>query len=56
MRLTPPKKVTFWISLILVILGIVGKFLNLGIISDWSWILVVIGYIILLLGLLIKGF
>ncbi len=56
MRLSAPKKLTFWISLILVVLGIVGKWLPLGVISGWSWILVVIGYILLMLGVLIKGF
>lgn len=56
MRLTPPKKVTFWISLILVILGIIGRWLGIDFLAEWSWILVVIGYIILVLGLLLKGF
>ena len=55
MRPHAPKMITFWISLILVLLGIIGKFVNLGVISDWSWILVVIGYVVLALGVFIKG-
>lgn len=55
MKLRAPKKITFWVSLILVVLGILGKFLPLGVISDWTWILVVAGYILLFLGVLLKG-
>jgi len=55
MKLHAPKKITFWISLVLVVLGILGRFLNLGLISDWSWLLIVAGYILLLLGVLLKG-
>jgi len=29
MRLTPPKKWVFWTSVILVVLGLVGKFVNI---------------------------
>ncbi len=50
-----PKMITFWISLILVIIGVVGRFVSLGVISSWSWILVLIGYIVLALGVFIKG-
>jgi len=54
MKLHAPKKSPLD-SLVLVVLGILGRFLNLGLISDWSWLLIVAGYILLLLGVLLKG-
>jgi hypothetical protein len=55
MKTHAPKKLTFWISLILAVLGVAGKFVPLGAISDWSWILVVAAYVLLLLGVLLRG-
>jgi hypothetical protein len=55
MKTHAPKKLTFWISLILAVLGVVGNFIHLGVISSWSWILVVAAYVLLLLGVLLRG-
>lgn len=62
MRLNPPKKSTFWISLIFALLGILVYILGAAGLFSFSWmpllgfLLVVVAYIIIFLGLLVKGF
>ena len=57
MKLTPPKNITFWISVILAALGVLAKNGTIpglgGVTAVW---LVVIGFVVLALGVLIKGF
>jgi hypothetical protein len=56
MKLTPPTKTTFWISVILVALGLIGMFVTIPFVSGFAFWFVFIGYVVLLLGLLLKGF
>lgn len=53
MKLTPPKKITFWISVILAVLGVIGKFVPF--LAPFSFWLLLAGFVLLVLGLLIKG-
>lgn len=55
MKLTPPTQVTFLIALILGVLGIVGKFISLPLISPHAFWLVVLGWLVLVLGNVMKG-
>ena len=55
MKLTPPKQSTFWISLILALLGFLGKIGSLSVISQYSFWLVLAGYVLLALGNATKG-
>lgn len=55
MKLTPPKMITFWISLALGLLGLlaeIGVFSLLPIAAFW---LLFIGFVLLVLALLVKG-
>ena len=55
MQLTPPKAVTFWISVILGLAGLlvqIGALGGLGISAFW---LVFLGFALLVLGLMVKG-
>jgi len=54
MRLTPPKKIVFWISVVLVVIGILGFFI--GALADFKIWFVLVGYILLFLGNAVKGF
>ncbi len=56
MRLTPPKKWVFWTSVILVILGLVGKFVKVPFLTDYSFWIVLVGYVLLAAGNYLKGF
>lgn len=55
MRLNPPKKVTFWIS---IFLFVIGAALAVGVIPGAAvigYILALAAYLLLVLGLIIKG-
>jgi hypothetical protein len=54
MRLTPPKVWTFWVSLALGALGLIGT-LGVAALTPFAFWLVLAGLVLLILGLLIKG-
>jgi hypothetical protein len=54
MRLTPPKQITFWISLLLGLLGLVGGVTSIPFISTYAFWILFIGFLLLVLGLLVK--
>lgn len=56
MRLSAPKKITWWISLILAVLGVLGKYVAIPVISGLNWWLLLVGFLLLWLGTFIKGF
>ena len=62
MRLTPPKKITFWISVIVAALGAIGAILHYFDVLSFTWlgpvafVLIFIAYVLPFLGLLVKGF
>ncbi len=56
MKLTPPTKNVFWISVVLAVLGLIGRYLNVPFLSDYYFYFVVVGYIVLALGNALKGF
>ncbi|MBI9051674.1 MAG: hypothetical protein JEZ00_19780 [Anaerolineaceae bacterium] len=56
MKLNRPKEVTFWIAVILVILGVLA---HLGVIAGlamYAFWLVVIGFVLLALGNMLRNF
>jgi hypothetical protein len=55
MKLTSPKRVTFWISFILGVAGIAGKLTVIPFVSTYAFELLAIGFVLLVLGVLIKG-
>jgi hypothetical protein len=56
MKLTPPTRLAFWISVVLVVLGFLGTMATIPFVSGAAFWFVLVGYLVLLLGLLIKGF
>ncbi len=56
MKLTPPTKNVFWISVALVVLGLVGRYADVAFLSDYYFYLVLVGYGLLALGNTMKGF
>jgi len=56
MKLSAPKKGVFWISLILIILGLVAVLLPIPFISGISYWITLAGAVLLILGCLLKGF
>ena len=56
MRLTPPTKGVFYISLAFAAVGFIANFVSIPVLSGIAFYLVVIGYVILFLGNTLKGF
>jgi hypothetical protein len=54
MKLTPPKQITFWISLALMVLGLLGK-LGVAFLAPFAFWLVFVGGALLVVALLVKG-
>jgi hypothetical protein len=54
MRLSAPKKNVFWISVILVLVGALGFFVDA--LADYQVLLFLVGYVLLALGNILKGF
>jgi len=55
MRLTPPKKITFWISVILGILGFLGAVAGVAALAPYAFWLTFVGLALLVLALMVKG-
>ena len=54
-RLSAPTQIVFLISLALVLLAIVGLFVNIPFISMYAFWVAVIGYAVLAAGCVLKG-
>lgn len=50
-----PKKVTWIIGLIFGILGIIGHFANVQVLSEHSFTLLLVGFVVLAVGTTVKG-
>lgn len=55
MNLSAPKQLTFWIALILAVLGILGEFITIPLATDYSFWLVVVGFVVLAAGNMAEG-
>ncbi len=56
MKLSAPKKVTFWVAVVVAVVGVIASLVTVPVLSGFAFWLVVIAFIILLLGNLVKGF
>lgn len=55
MQLNPPKQITWLISVVLVVLGVLAEFVNLGFVSDLRFWIVVASAVLLALANYLKG-
>ena len=46
----------FWISVVLVVLGLIGRYANVPVLSDFYFYFVLVGYLLLAAGNALKGF
>lgn len=56
MKLTPPKKWVFWVSVVLGLLGLIGNFVAIPFVSAFAFWFVFVGLALLVAGLTLKGF
>jgi hypothetical protein len=54
MKLTPPKTVTWWISIALGVLGLLGYVGTIAVLSQYAFWLVLAGLVLLVLATLLK--
>lgn len=55
MKLNAPKVITWWIAVVLGVLGLLGHFGVIAALSPYAFWLVTIGLIVLVLATLLKG-
>lgn len=55
MKLTPPTMATFWISVVLGVLGVLGMLGVVAMLAAYSGWLLLAAWVVLVLGLLVKG-
>ena len=55
MNLSAPKKITWWIAVILGVLGILGTFVSLPFVSANAFWFVAVGFILLALATFLKN-
>jgi hypothetical protein len=55
MKLTPPKVVTWWVAVILGVLGLLGHFGTIAALSPYAFWLVAAGLILLVIACLVKN-
>jgi hypothetical protein len=56
MKLTPPTNVTFWICVVLGLLGLLGVIVTtIPFVSAYAFWFAFVGFAVLVLGLLVKG-
>ncbi len=54
-KFTAPRAITWWISLIIGVIGVIAHLTSLGVLTTYSFWIVVVGFALLLLGTLLKG-
>lgn len=55
MKLQKPKVLTFWISVVLVLLGVLAQLGVIGALGGYAFWFVVVGFVLLMLGTLVSG-
>lgn len=55
MNLSAPKQTTFWVAVILAVLGILATLVTIPVLSGIAFWLVVLGFVVLLVGNLAEG-
>ena len=56
MKLSTPTNLVFWIATVLAALGLIGSLVDLPFVSDYNFWFVMIGFVLLWLGNVMKGF
>lgn len=55
MKLNAPKNITWWIAVVVGVLGILGSLVQIPLVSTYSFLFVVVGFVLLALATLLKG-
>ncbi len=55
MNISAPKQVTFWVAVIVAVVGVLAQLVTIPVLSGFAFWLVVLGFIILAAGNLMEG-
>ncbi len=55
MQLTAPKQATFWVAVVLALIGLIASFVAIPVLSGYALWIVVLGFVILAVGNLMQG-
>jgi len=55
MKMNPPTKLVFWISVVLAVLGLLGALIAIPFVSTYAFWFVLLGYVVLAVSLFVKG-
>jgi len=54
MDLSAPKQVTYWISVVLAVLGLLGQIVTIPFVSAYAFWFLLVGFVLLALGCFLK--
>jgi len=55
MQLSAPKQITFWIAVVIAVLGVIASLVSIPVLSGFALWLVVLAFVVLALGNLVDG-
>jgi hypothetical protein len=55
MKLSAPKQITFWVAVVVAVVGVIASLVTIPVLSGIAFWIVVVAFVILALGNLIKG-
>lgn len=55
MQLSAPKQVTFWVAVVVALVGLVSSFVAIPVLSGFAFWIVVLGFVILAAANLMEG-
>jgi hypothetical protein len=56
MKLSPPKQTTFWVAVVLAVIGVIANFVSIPVLSGFSFWIVVLAFVVLAAGNFLEGF
>jgi hypothetical protein len=55
MKLNAPKQITWWIALVLAVVGLIGKLVTISVITTYAFWIVLVAAVLLLLATYLEG-
>ena len=55
MKLSAPKQITFWIAVVIAVVGVIAKLVSIPVISGFPGWLLLVAFVVLAAGNLIEG-
>ncbi len=55
MKLSAPKQITFWVAVVVALIGLLASFVSIPLLSAYALWIVVLGFVVLGAGNLVEG-